>query len=453
MHIDSVSNRADGAPGRPSAAAGAEKALAAEKGLAAIRLAVLVHATLVYHFLMDRSGTHPGLAYLLLALAGVYSLVIYGYAPYRRYPVMRSSYFISLTDAGFVTLWLYATGGVQSPFYVVLYGAVIAMAFRFSARATLLAAGLYAASYLALLAGLGQVGGYRTEITVRLGYVFLVAATGALFAREALHQTTAKLDLHNLTQRLEQEVRERERMQAELAEAQRRLAESREGERLHLAQELHDGPVQDLYAVSFQLGALAPRLPGEASRQPLAEVQTTLRQVIQTLRAICGELRPPTLAPFGLEVAIRSHAEGFQQAHAELQLHLDLMPDGQTLPERVRLALFRIYQQALNNVAQHARARSVRVRWAFDAQAIVLEIQDDGGGFDVPRRWIELARRGHLGLLGAAERAEAIGGRLEVLSAPGQGTVVRVVAARPAPEPTTDAGVSNSSHITSPYVS
>jgi signal transduction histidine kinase len=157
-----------------------------------------------------------------------------------------------------------------------------------------------------------------------------------------------------------------------------------------------------------------------------AAVQTTLQHVIGTLRAICGELRPPALAPFGLERAIRSYAEQYQSAHPEIDVQLDLACDNQALPERVRLALFRICQEALNNVAQHAQARSVLIRFTFDAEQAVLQIEDDGAGFVVPARWLELARRGHLGILGAAERAEAIGGQLEVVSAVGAGTVVRV---------------------------
>jgi signal transduction histidine kinase len=106
------------------------------------------------------------------------------------------------------------------------------------------------------------------------------------------------------------------------------------------------------------------------------------------------------------------------------------MPDGQALPEQVRLALFRIYQQALNNVVRHAQASLVSIRFELDAQQTLLQIQDDGRGFEVPKRWIELVRRGHLGLVGIVERAEAIGGRLEVVSTPGEGSLVRVVVPR-----------------------
>lgn len=223
-----------------------------------------------------------------------------------------------------------------------------------------------------------------------------------------------------------------ERIRDELAESQSQLAESREAERLHLAQELHDGPIQDLYGVRFQLGLIDGDLHSEPARAQLALALDTLQQVTGSLRQTCGELRPPTLAPFGLEMAIRSHAERVQEQHPALNVQLDLMHDGQTIPERQRLALFRIYQEALANVIKHARARWVLIRLEIDTEQVVLEIRDDGAGFEVPERWLDLARRGHLGMLGVAERAASIGGALEVVSAPEAGTVVRVTAALPA---------------------
>jgi signal transduction histidine kinase len=81
-------------------------------------------------------------------------------------------------------------------------------------------------------------------------------------------------------------------------------------------------------------------------------------------------------------------------------------------------------------VVRHAEAANVTVRFQWDEDQIVLEVEDDGRGFEVPRRWIGLAREGHLGLVGAAERAELIGGHFQVFSTPGKGTRVRVRAPR-----------------------
>jgi PAS domain S-box-containing protein len=224
-----------------------------------------------------------------------------------------------------------------------------------------------------------------------------------------------------------EDISERKQMEADLVEIKRRQMEGRELERLYLAQELHDGPVQDLYALSFTLKAYLDGLPEEVEKEPADDMQKNVQQVVHTLRDICGELRPPTLAPFGLEKSIRSHAEAFQEAHPDLAIGLELTHDGQTLTESVRLALFRIYQESLNNIVRHANAHNVMIRFHLDSKKAVLSVEDDGKGFNVPSRWVDLAREGHLGLVGSAERAEAIGGTYHVESAPGQGTTIRVV--------------------------
>ncbi len=216
-------------------------------------------------------------------------------------------------------------------------------------------------------------------------------------------------------------------MEAELAEVQRRLIDNTEAERLQLSQELHDGPMQDLYGLSFQMEML--RLLQEEERgKLLTALREKLLEVIQTLREISGELRPPTLAPFGLEKAIRSHAENFRQTQPDLAVHLDLEADGRRLPERMRLALYRIYQVSMTNIMRHAQASQVEIRFKLEEDRVRLEIQDNGQGFRTPSGWLELVRGGHFGLAGAAERADAVGGKLEVSSAPGAGTLIRVTA-------------------------
>lgn len=232
-----------------------------------------------------------------------------------------------------------------------------------------------------------------------------------------------------LLESLRARLAEVETMRDELAETQARLAEGREAERLHLARELHDGPVQDLYALSHELERITSARPdGGAGLDVFRE---TLQGVARTLRDICVELRPPLLSDFGLDTALGSYVARFLTLHPGLEVELDLMPHGPELPERHQLALFRICQEALNNAVQHAAARRVHIRYEADAEQIVLKVEDDGRGFQVPERFIEFGRRGHLGLLGAMERAEAIGGTLEVRSRPGGGTLLRVVAPLP----------------------
>lgn len=222
----------------------------------------------------------------------------------------------------------------------------------------------------------------------------------------------------------------RKRMQSELLEVQRQLDAGREQERLRLAQELHDDPLQELYGVIYQIEAIRPTLERLESRDELHAMRNSVQNVIDKLRAICGELRPPALMPFGLESAIREHAETFQSQHPQIRLHLSLAHDGQLLPEQLRLTLFRVYQQAIANVARHAQAKNAYVRFKYNDERVTLEVEDDGIGFVVPFNWVDFARGKHLGLAGTAERAELLGGKLEVISAPGKGTLVRLAAPR-----------------------
>jgi len=214
-------------------------------------------------------------------------------------------------------------------------------------------------------------------------------------------------------------------IESELVELQRRLMQGRETERLRVAQDLHDGPLQEIIGISYQIQALENAIPADADREQLETVQDALQQLTKSIRSMCGELRPPTLVPFGLEKTILSHAEEFQSAHSELQIELSLAQDGQALSEPIRIVLFRIYQEALNNILRHAQASNVWVRFWLDEEQAILEVQDNGVGFELPNRWIKLARQGHLGLVGAIERAGEVGGSLDATTAPGQGTLIR----------------------------
>jgi PAS domain S-box-containing protein len=222
-------------------------------------------------------------------------------------------------------------------------------------------------------------------------------------------------------------ITENKQIETELIELQNRLMQGREMERLRMAQDIHDGPLQEIIGVTYQVKELESLIKDDSDREQLQAIRTALKQLTDSIRSICGELRPPTLLPFGLEKTILSHVEDFQEAHPELTVNLDLVKDGQILPEHVRIMLFRIYQESLHNILRHAQAKTVGINFKLTGDKAVLEIQDDGTGFVLPNHWLKLARQGHLGLVGAMERASEVGGELEVVTAPGQGTLIRAV--------------------------
>ncbi len=220
----------------------------------------------------------------------------------------------------------------------------------------------------------------------------------------------------------------KQRGEAALCEMQHRLLDSEENERQRLAQDLHDGPLQELHSLDFKLVAMARTNQDEQQQTQLTEMRSTLRQLARHLRAICQDLRPPALTPFGVSAVIRSFAEGFQREQLAISVALDLEDDDQRLNERTRLALYRICQQALRNVAHHANATHVFVGLALKENQVELRIEDDGQGFAVPSNWMAMVQQGKYGLLGCIERAEAIGGRVTIRSALGEGVHLRAVA-------------------------
>jgi PAS domain S-box-containing protein len=217
-------------------------------------------------------------------------------------------------------------------------------------------------------------------------------------------------------------------LQAELAETHQRLLESMEAERISLARELHDGPMQDLYSISWKYETLKSVLPPGEAVQIIEDTQQTLQIVVDTLRDISGELRPPALDHLGLEKAILSHIGKISETHPHLKIEANLWDSGKNLSDRTKITIYRVYQNALNNIIRHSQAKQVIVNFQIDGDMAYLEISDDGCGFILPKRWVELARGGHFGLVGMIERVHAIGGKMEVISSPGEGTTIKVTA-------------------------
>jgi signal transduction histidine kinase/PAS domain-containing protein len=176
----------------PSDDARVTRTPASERTVAGVRLAVIASSVLIFPLLAGSPNVIPTLAYALIGVATVFGVAVYLAAPHHRGPSPLASYLTSLVDAALAMIWLYATGGIDSPFYVLLYMAVAAVGFRFSRTEALVSAALYAGAYVALLAGLGQIPGNVPEVVVRVTYIFLSSLLGSLVSRDVLEQTLAK---------------------------------------------------------------------------------------------------------------------------------------------------------------------------------------------------------------------------------------------------------------------
>jgi signal transduction histidine kinase len=212
---------------------------------------------------------------------------------------------------------------------------------------------------------------------------------------------------------------------ARLYEQARRLAVLEERQRL--ARELHDSVSQALYGIGLgtrTAQALLARGPvpaplQEALAEPLAYVLSLADAGLVEMRALIFELRPDSLEKEGLVAALSKQAAALRARH-KLEVRTDFCPEP-ALPFEVKEALYRIAQEALNNVVKHAQASQVMLQLQDRKGEIVLQVRDDGVGFDPDDAYL-----GHLGLHSMRERAAQLGSTLEIKSAPGQGTVVTV---------------------------
>ncbi|MDE3074869.1 MAG: EAL domain-containing protein [Chloroflexota bacterium] len=192
-----------------------EKTYSAERASAGVRLAVIGLNTAVYVLFLGHAGHTVWLAYAVIAVAWAYALYVWVRQPFRHHPILLTSYFTSISDGTLITLWLYATGGFNSPYYLLWYISIVVVAFRFDYRQTMAAATLYSAAYLVLAAALGQAAGHWSDLFLRIGYIFLVGALGGELGREALKQHRAKV-----------EAEERSRVVAEAESKFRAVAET-----------------------------------------------------------------------------------------------------------------------------------------------------------------------------------------------------------------------------------
>jgi PAS domain S-box-containing protein len=203
----------------------------------------------------------------------------------------------------------------------------------------------------------------------------------------------------------------------------RRLVEAEEAERRRLARELHDRVGQNLSALAFNLDVALEAL-GDSNPEVSARVTDSaalLQGTLQSIEGVMADLRPPLLEEYGLGAALERHVEGFTHRTGIAVVFDDSAKEGaRSLRIENAVALFRIAQEALNNIAKHAAAKKVRVSLALRGLDAVVSVSDDGRGFDLA----SAGRAGRWGMSTMRERAEAAGGRIDVFSSPGKGTSV-----------------------------
>jgi signal transduction histidine kinase len=214
------------------------------------------------------------------------------------------------------------------------------------------------------------------------------------------------------------------------AEVPRRLLEYREKERQAIALSLHDSPIQDLSCLVFRARLAREKTPDPILKEDLDDISRGIQDAIEYLRNLINDLRPPALIRFGLAKAARCCLDDFAASHPNIHIEASLADDAPPLPEQASISLFRILQEALHNAAVHASASKIAVRLRHHDHHLVLEVQDDGAGFTLAANPMDYPERGAYGLADMQERAQAIGGALEIDTRPNSGTLVRVTLPR-----------------------
>jgi two-component system sensor histidine kinase UhpB len=200
-----------------------------------------------------------------------------------------------------------------------------------------------------------------------------------------------------------------------------KLISAQERERARIARDMHDDFNQQLAAVSISISALKQRLPGADpdTRDMLHALQERTVALTDRVRDFSRDLHPATLEHAGLAAALRTHCSRFGQGHG-LRISLTLPDDLGPIPPDIGVCVFRIAQEGLRNIAQHARVRDAQLSITWSADQLEMTLTDAGAGFD------PAAIHGGLGLLSMEERARLVGGDLYVSSTAGRGTTLRL---------------------------
>ena len=247
------------------------------------------------------------------------------------------------------------------------------------------------------------------------------------------HQMMLEKDLaaedtlnRQLARQLAEQVQVLDQVNLALIEAQRRLLSEVEQERKRLAREIHDQIIQDLLSINYELEGLEiEKSVSFTLADDLADVRQGIRELVNNLRNICGDLRPPTIDSLGLGAALQSYCHNWS-TRSGLQVVMSLDNHLGRLPEAIELSVFRIVQEGLNNVWHHANATAIQFTLKHTSpRTLLMTIADNGIGIPENMDLADLSKNGHYGLLGISERVALLGGKMSMKRQP-QGSLLQI---------------------------
>jgi two-component system sensor histidine kinase DegS len=230
----------------------------------------------------------------------------------------------------------------------------------------------------------------------------------------------------------ELEWRRKERQNYTDREAERlvyisKILESQENERRRIAQELHDETIQSLLVIANRAQKLITSDLNNIERaEKNAEwIRDATLQAVESMRRISFDLRPSILDDLGLVPALRWLVDHMNE-ESGISTRILAIGEQRKLSSQAEVAIFRITQEALNNIRRHSKATEATVNLEFAVECVKIAIEDNGRGFHPPKNLASLALRGKLGLIGIQQRIDFLGGRLQVRSRPNGGTLLLI---------------------------
>ncbi len=253
---------------------------------------------------------------------------------------------------------------------------------------------------------------------------------GFLLIYDALFAVSIKrpyAKLTHLNRNLQNEIVKRKKIEAMLERVPPLLIAAQDEERRKIGVELHDSIGQTLAAVKYYIETVLSEhdMNSGPALKNLGHCVPTLQRAIEETRTMYMGLGPTIIEELGINATLQWFCREFQVNHPSHHLELETTVEEEDVPSWIKTPIFRIAQDSLDNVARHSHAEWVDVILAKKGNAIELIIADDGKGFDPNTTFSDPDRRG-LGLIGIRERAKLAGGRMSIMSVPGEGTTVRV---------------------------
>jgi signal transduction histidine kinase len=230
---------------------------------------------------------------------------------------------------------------------------------------------------------------------------------------------------HKIAELQDARLREAEEREAMRGELFRRVVTAQEAERQRIARDLHDETGQSLTAIGLGLRGLSTTLVKQPDRalDTLHQLESLAADSLSELQRLITDLRPSHLDDLGLPAALRWYG-GKVAERTGLKVRVDIFGDEQPVAETVKIAIFRIVQEALNNIIKHAEANGVFIQLSYEPNRMHVTVRDDGKGFDLEAVQHRRTSRPSLGLAGMNERAGLLGGTVTIESGIGQGTLV-----------------------------